>query len=410
MISVTFTNDVENVVATEHLYQWDNGQKLSISGVGTTADIHFANKKSEKALVVTPTVTSGAMVAPIPNSLLAEPYPIIAYVYIPSDNGARTLKTVMIYVEPRTQPSDFVFEDDEGITTLETISQRANEVLQYATNLVNTAVSNMQTDYANFKNTIQGELDEMIVNTIVPNADKLDGLHANEIASNPNLLINPCFTVNQLGKTEYKGAVNNVDKWVGASAGTKITTTNGYKIGFVSGTSSQTAIVIQYVDIAPSIVGKSVTFTMCIKETTSKRIFMEFGYVNSSNTLKSIISKFITTGAGTYSITKVLPTECTNKLYVRIYGADKRAGDTDSSYSILDWVKLEISGLATPFVPPNHGEELLKIQAMDGTISANSVNGVTFLVGTATPQVTNPSAEGYVPEGAWYGQYEEVTT
>ena len=87
MISVTFTSDVENIVATEHLYQWDNGQKLSISGVGTSADIHFANKKSEKALVVTPTVTSGKMVAPIPNSLLAEPYPIIAYVYVPSDDG-----------------------------------------------------------------------------------------------------------------------------------------------------------------------------------------------------------------------------------------------------------------------------------------------------------------------------------
>ena len=79
MISVTFTADVENSVATEHIYQWDNGQKLSISGVGTSADIHFANKKSEKALVVTPTVTSGKMVAPIPNSLLSEPYPIIAY-------------------------------------------------------------------------------------------------------------------------------------------------------------------------------------------------------------------------------------------------------------------------------------------------------------------------------------------
>ena len=68
MISVTFTADVENIVATEHLYQWDNGQKLSISGVGTTADIHFANKKSEKALVVISNVTSCAIVAFIRNS------------------------------------------------------------------------------------------------------------------------------------------------------------------------------------------------------------------------------------------------------------------------------------------------------------------------------------------------------
>lgn len=182
MISVTFTNDVENIVATEHLYQWDNGQKLSISGVGTTADIHFANKKSEKALVVTPTVTSDAMEAPIPNSLLAEPYPIIAYVYVPSDDGARTLKTVTIAVEARKQPSDFVLDEDEGITTIETISQRVNEVLQNATNQINTSISDMQTDYTNFKNTIQGELDDMVANTTIPNADTLDGKHASDFA------------------------------------------------------------------------------------------------------------------------------------------------------------------------------------------------------------------------------------
>ena len=181
MISVTFTSDVENIVATEHLYQWDNGQKLSISGVGTSADIHFANKKSEKALVVTPTVTSGKMVAPIPNSLLSEPYPIIAYVYVPSDDGSKTIKSVTINIEARKQPSDFILEEDEGITTLETISQRVNEVLQNATNQINTAVSNMNADYGNFKTTIQSELDDMVANTTVPNADTVDGKHASEI-------------------------------------------------------------------------------------------------------------------------------------------------------------------------------------------------------------------------------------
>lgn len=180
MIAVDFTADVENIVATEHLYQWDNGQKLRISGVDTSADIHFANKKSEKALVVTPTVTLDVCVAPIPNSLLSEPYPILAYVYVPSDDGARTIKSVTIYVEARKQPSDFVLEDDEGITTLETISQRASEVLQNVTNQVNTAVNNMQTDYSNFKSTIQSELDDMKANTTIPNADTVDGMHASD--------------------------------------------------------------------------------------------------------------------------------------------------------------------------------------------------------------------------------------
>ena len=173
MISVTFTADVENIVATEHLYQWDNGQKLSISGVGTTADIHFANKKSEKALVVTPTVTSGACVAPIPNSLLAEPYPIIAYVYVPSDNGSKTIKSVIINVEERKQPSDFVITEDEAVTTIETISQRANALM-----------ANLQSNYNAFKITIQNELDDMVANTTVPNADTVDGKHASDFGQN----------------------------------------------------------------------------------------------------------------------------------------------------------------------------------------------------------------------------------
>ena len=246
MISVNFTNDIENIVATEHLYQWDNGQKLSISGLSVTADIHFANKKSEKALVVTPTVTSGTITAPIPNSLLTEPYPIIAYVYAPSDNGAKTIKSVTIAVEPRKQPSDFVVDEDEGITTIESISQQANAILQNATNQINTAISGMQTDYNNFKNTIQAELDDMVANTTIPNADTVDGLHANEIASNPNLLINPDFKINQRGQTEYIGAgIYCVDRWYKSSSSNIIVTSLSSVISFSSDYASDHNWIVQ---------------------------------------------------------------------------------------------------------------------------------------------------------------------
>ena len=47
-----------------------------------------------------------------------------------------------------------------------------------------------------------------------------------------------------------------------------------------------------------------------------------------------------------------------------------------------------------------------------GTLATTPTNvclrNISF--GTANPQVTNPNAEGYVAEGALYGQYEEVTT
>ena len=44
------------------------------------------------------------------------------------------------------------------------------------------------------------------------NADTLDGKHANEIANNPNMLINPDFRVNQRGQNEYSTGYT-VDRW-----------------------------------------------------------------------------------------------------------------------------------------------------------------------------------------------------
>ena len=64
------------------------------------------------------------------------------------------------------------------------------------------------------------------------NADTLDGLHANEIASNPNLLLNPDFRVNQRGQAEYTSGYT-VDRWYSPgkcsaapiSGGVKLTST-----------------------------------------------------------------------------------------------------------------------------------------------------------------------------------------
>lgn len=318
MISVNFTSDVENIVATEHLYQWDNGQKLSISGVGTTADIHFANKKSEKALVVTPTVTSGAMVAPIPNSLLAEPYPILAYVYVPSDDGARTLKSVTIVVEARKQPSDFVLTEDEGITTLESISARANEVLQYTTNHVNTAVSDMQTDYNNFKNTIQGQLDDMVANTTVPNANTVGGYSPSEMLIYRGDIVDDCNNATLMGTYN-------------ATPSTANTPHSGYWMIAVE-TAGNGAWIKQIA-------------TMC-------------------NAASSTI------------------------VYQRIYIND--------TWNL--WTNVADGGNANTANTANTA----------GTLATTPTNvclrNISF--GTADPQVTDSSADGYVAEGALYGKYE----
>ena len=323
MISVTFTSDVENIVATEHLYQWDNGQKLSISGVGTTADIHFANKKREKALVVTPTVTSGKMVAPIPNSLLADPYPIIAYVYVPSDNGSKTIKSVIINVEERKQPSDFVITEDEAVTTIETISQRANALM-----------ANLQSNYNAFKITIQNELDDMVANTTVPNADTVDGKHASDFGQNFGL-------------------------WDSGDIKDKIleVTCNGFVL-INSGVSSM------------PFDGSS-----------------WFGIVQRySNNLKSILVYRFGTGTAH------------NLIYMNgTWIGWKNLADGGNAETAKTATNATKATTATTASTANKA----------GTLATTPTNvclrNISF--GTAEPQVTDSSAEGYVAPGALYGQY-----
>ena len=181
-------------------------------------------------------------------------------------------------------------------------------------------------------------------------------------AINPNLLINPDFAVNQRGQTEYSGAVFTADRWQAVSVGTKVDLTDGYKVGFTSGSSSQTAAIAQYIEASDAVKGAALTLTLNVRETTSARMYMEFGYLDASSAYKNVASKFITTGAGVYSITGSLPEDCPDRLYVRIYGADKRAGDTNSSYSVFGWAKLEPGSAATPFCPPDPATELAKCQ------------------------------------------------
>ena len=378
MISVNFTSDVENVVATEHLYQWDNGQKLRISGAGTNADIHFANKKSEKALVVTPTVTSGEMVAFIPNSLLADPYPILAYVYVPSDNGSKTIKSVTIYVEARKQPSDFVLEEDEGITTVEAISQRVNAIM-----------SSIQTDYNNFKNTIQAELDEMKNTTTVPNALTLNGMPLSNGSGGIGIPFitgdNGVMDIGNYIDFHYDGSKDyNMRLQTGGAGNEKLYLLNSNnEIGNIVANFDGNAITstLAYhlyehilekdTDILAYAKLDDCTHNTVVRIINSKNCPTNYGYDESNNDFFYVIYKL-------------------DNSYITIKGYDIRTN--------FEFVRSCIGGNWTDWIRSNDGG------------NANSVNGVKFLVGTAKPQVKDPNAEGYVPEGAWYGQYEEVTT
>lgn len=111
MIIAEFQNDIVNLHTT-NLFQWDVNQVLKISGIafGTSpVEVHFANKKSESAIVVNSTTpTGGYIFANIPNVLLTEPYDIFAYVYQTDGTTRSTTHTITIPVVARRKPNAYV--------------------------------------------------------------------------------------------------------------------------------------------------------------------------------------------------------------------------------------------------------------------------------------------------------------
>lgn len=132
MINVEFTNEINDIV-TENLYQWDNYQTLKISGISfgsVTPRVHFANKKSKEALVVTGSLQSdGSFEVSIPNSLLTEKYDILAYVYTNTGLTNKTIKSITIPIIARLKPSEYYQPSDEDIAQIEAIELEAKAII-----------------------------------------------------------------------------------------------------------------------------------------------------------------------------------------------------------------------------------------------------------------------------------------
>ena len=107
MSNITCYDSDNNVLET--LYQWDNNQTMKVTGI-TMPPIpvfHFCNRLSNLALVVTPEVSGSSLLVNIPNILLQQAEPIIAYIYQDTDDdGYRTMHAIHIPVLPRPKPED----------------------------------------------------------------------------------------------------------------------------------------------------------------------------------------------------------------------------------------------------------------------------------------------------------------
>ena len=151
--------------------------------------------------------------------------------------------------------------------------------------------------------------------------------------SNPNLLINPDFSINQRGASSYTSGYT-VDRWKISNATLNATTKT------LSNSNSASGTFLQSLENKPT---GTFTVTLNVASVTGT---VKFSWKDGS-TYKTGVT--ISKGLNTYTFTASSLT---------LVGIDIASGASIQ----LDYMKLEQSSVATHFVTPNKAEELAKCQ------------------------------------------------
>lgn len=183
--------------------------------------------------------------------------------------------------------------------------------------------------------------------------------------SNPNLLINGDFKVNQRGFTSIEattsaddGQYYTVDRWKFIPTSTRFGKVELNSNGGLDFTCYSVAISIsQILESADTerLKGKTVTATIKVSAITGNSPLQLWIRDDSS---WGNYGKINITSTGTYSVTGTIPTDVAGNVLVYI-SYDNFQDQTTAS---IDWVKLEVGGQSTDFSPRPYAEELAMCQ------------------------------------------------
>lgn len=117
MIKVTFTDEIEIITSTEHLYQWDVGQVLEIDGLNVgTPTIHFGVKGDATGYAVQSQIVDGKLRCGIPDTVLQSGKQIIVYIYVSAGASKYTDRVILIPVIERNKPSNYKTVNMDEVT------------------------------------------------------------------------------------------------------------------------------------------------------------------------------------------------------------------------------------------------------------------------------------------------------
>jgi hypothetical protein len=192
--------------------------------------------------------------------------------------------------------------------------------------------------------------------------------------ANPNILINPNFKINQRGKSSYNTAnAYTVDRWINHGVNTTITPTSlGINISCTYTDDSN--LLRQIVEHPELYAGMTLTLSIKYKNLvlgTNEKFIL--GFNDDINNYQEEIS----TTSGIAKVTGIVSSN-PNLLAVRC----TKIG-TGSSFSVdIEWLKLEVSSIATPFIPRLYGEELALCQRYyERSKDINSLIGSKICIG-----------------------------
>ena len=177
--------------------------------------------------------------------------------------------------------------------------------------------------------------------------DKIELHIDNNTISNPNLLINGDFRVNQRGQASYTGSIYGLDRWQGSDHLTVTPQSNG---GVQLSASGGQGYYIQRIEDTDSLWGKTLTMSFSIN-----------GVVYSAT---STLPNSRPTAGGTHIETIWVNGIVRARLYyyasshLLSYTLDIANGNTVT----IDWSKLEISSVVTAFISRLYAEELALCQ------------------------------------------------
>lgn len=162
MIEVTILDSDGDAI--NHLTQWDCNQTIVISDSDLTVapDFHFCNCESTEALVVPSTIENGVITVSIPNILLEEPFPIIAYMYL----EGRSIARIRIPLKARVKPSDYEYVENIDTVSATVLKAQLESALDDVLTSYDEITTTLSEEYATYMAEIEAKYAENLQSLI----------------------------------------------------------------------------------------------------------------------------------------------------------------------------------------------------------------------------------------------------